>query len=228
MEAEMSYTETSSIAKQTDMTAGISYDGLGYHASGYHMEERDRSTTSPWDESGDYHQFVFAHYETAEWNICPSNFNPRQKEGYPYFEWNPLHWNGALSDDDTDVGANGNTVGSQPYTVPTFTPGSGNIDYFPLTPSNSGWSRDNGTRVGQTANATFSIEQDLDTDAGQFVISASKAFQVKATYGSITKLAYVYLSSGCPSTNTRVIWGNNSLPSTTERVQANCEPNGDL
>jgi hypothetical protein len=228
MEAELSYTQSSSIAKQTDMTAAISFNGLSYHASKYHMEERDRSTTSPWDVSGDYHQFVFAHYETAQWNVCPQNFNPKQHTGHPYFEWDPLHWNGALSDDDPDVGSNGETVGYQPYVVPTFTPGPNDIYTVTLTTQQSTFSRSSGTRVAQGANDTFSILEDLNTKVGQFVASASKSFDVKATYGAITKMTYVRLPSGCPSGHSRVVWGYNSLPTLTERLQADCEPNSNL
>ncbi len=199
LKTKLTYTWTSSTAKQTDIGTALSVNGGSFSANGQVLEETNREVDAPLTESGSYHRYVWANYKFYEyqWYVCNHYYCN------VYHEWVAHHFAGQVSDWNPNRDSSGNTIGYVAYDQPAFTPCSGNC-YFIMYSTNSGWGRNSGTR--HSYGWTLGV-------AGFITLGA------RATYGSITSTHWYY-ESGC--SKKRVIWGYNTDPSSAEIVQANC------
>jgi len=207
IQAVLNYTTNQDTTRQTEVTVGESYDGGGWTTGGYWLEDQSRSVVAPLKESGSYHNWIWADYEYKEYKICAG-----RSCLYPTLEWKPYIFTGQLTDNNPDKDKSGVTIGVVPYTVPSFTPGAENQNWFALTQANSGWTRATGTREANDVNGGFTFPY-----AGNIGVDSL------TSYGSITSVQYNWISSSkCGDGFQRVIWGHNSTPATTPRLQADC------
>jgi len=210
----LNYTTSSETTRQTEVQEGVVAASGGVSVGAYQIEDQSRMITSPDSQSGSYHNWVWADYEYKEYRTCAQNCG-----GSPPGAWKPYEFTGqAITDNNPNKDKNGQVIGIQGYTQPNFTPGSSNQNWFRLTPSNSGWSRSSGTRESNDVNGSFI-----------FPFASNLGIDSLTTYGSITSVQYNWISSGsCGTGFTRVIWGHDSTPADTGRVQASCIPDSQL
>lgn len=212
MEAVLNYTSSTSTHKQTEVQAAEATNSGGFTVGGYQLEDTDRGTAAPWKVDGGYHTWLWADYEYKEYRICAQNCG-----GSTAVVWKPYFFTGNLTPDNTNQ-QNGATIGQEAYSIPTFTPGGSNQNWFKLTQNNSGWSRSNGTRDANDVGGSFT-----------FPFAGSVTVDSLTTYGTITSVTYNWISSAsCGSGKSRVIWGQNNTPSQTPRLQADCFNNSGL
>ena len=204
MSTQLDYTYTSSTARQTVISVPLENVGAGWGLQGSMLEETNREVDAPWWEDGPIHQYLWASYLFLEYHIQGCG----RYTCWDYYEWQPNHFEGYVTNDNPDYWKDGSKIGYVNYHVPQFTYcGGPGTCWFPLTPENSGWGRSSGTRQ------TYEFEL-----AGAGFINVTDW----ATYGSITKQQWWYHPSGCNSPEEEVMWGYNTDPSTATIVQADC------
>lgn len=212
IQAVLAYTTDSSTSRQTQVTFAFNDGGAGWSLGGDVLEENSRHVVAPYTLSGTNHYWMWASYRFVETRVgC----------GHPtcVYQWNADYFSGNLSlwNPDCCIGR-GSPIGNVQYPVPKFHPGPGNAYWFELSPHNSGWSRDSGTRRQSTAGGTFT-----------FPFASTIGSNSVTTYGSVTSVTYNWIRSGaCTSSDTRVIWGYKVDPVAAEIVQANCYPDSIL
>ena len=215
IQAVLKYATDSSTSKQTEVDFATG-NGDGSWSLGHDiLEQKDRQTTAPYKANGDFHEWMWASYKFAELQLGCNNLPlPPCVQ-----QWEADYFTGNLTNSNPDCCVkDSSAIGIVPYSVPTFTPGSDNQNWFALTQSNSGWSRSSGTRVTNTASESFTLP-----------FAGSIGSNSVTVYDSITSVTYNWISSGsCGNGLTRVIWGYNDDPVDTSRVQADCLQNSQL
>ena len=212
MQGVASYTVSSSTTRQTEVNVVKVGSNGGFSLGGLHVEQKERMTTAPFKHSQSFHNWLWASYEFKEYRICAQNCG-----GGTAAVWEPYQFTGDFTDSNPNCCNNGSTIGVKGYSVPPFIGGPEGADWFRFTSNKSGWSRSSGTREKNNVGGTF-----------YFPFAGSIGVNSEAIYGSITRLTYNWLSSGCGTGFSRVIWGNGDAPTSIPRVQGNCFSNGSL
>jgi hypothetical protein len=204
MSSQLNYSYTSTTARQTVVSVPLENVGAGWGLQGSMLEQTDRTINAPWWYGGSIHQYLWASYLFLEYHIQGCN----RFSCWNYYEWDPNHFQGYVTNDNPDYWKSGTKIGYVNYHVPAFTycHGPGTC-WFQMTPHNSGWGRSSGTRQ------TY-----------QFELGGAGFINVTdwATYGSITRQQWWYHSSGCGSPEEEILWGYNTDPATATIVQADC------
>jgi hypothetical protein len=207
MSSQLDYTYSSSTGRQTVISVPLENVGAGWGLQGSMLEETNRMVNAPWWHEGSLHQYLWASYLFLEYHFQGCN----RFSCWNYYEWDPNHFEGDVTNDNPDYWKDGSKIGYVNYHVPPFTYcGGPGTCWFQLTANNSGWGRSSGTRQ------TY-----------QFELGGAGFINVTdwATYGSITRQQW-WSHPGCGSPEEELLWGYNTDPSMATIVQADClDPN---
>jgi hypothetical protein len=114
MKVQLHYGHTNSLAKQTQVTVGLSTPLGGWQQGGLQLEEKSRGVDAYYYQDHGFHAWIWAQYKFTEYAYARVN------------KWETNHWTGDLEVNNPDSGGKhgtSNPIGTVSYNVPAFTPG---------------------------------------------------------------------------------------------------------
>jgi hypothetical protein len=212
LRAALDYTYTTSVARQSEFELPTNESG-GISLTGNQMEEKDRTVSTGIHERGRYHRWIWADYNYVYYLVIAAAVH-----GKSWYQWEPDHFQGTVSDDNPQHPFKKKTIGHVSFRQPAYHRGPDGNWAVRILPSTEPWTRSNGTRQENDLGVDFTMGPLPEGDIG-----TSIHLEDLMTYATITSVTWTYIN-GCPDGDTRVIWGHHTDPVAATRVMASCVP----